>query len=291
MLAPDQPGTGETLGALFKLASTLLRYTNGLNAASFAPANIFGHSVDLFAQLSGVRAKLTQVQTHAGAGALTCAVILMGSDAIADFSRTFRFEGESILSLLADAQLNHDGKLTAEQKNAMHARLQRLCDMLTAQRASVADQQSKLKQFYDLIVTDHAALSTGDQTIQLAIDRIRTNGMRDSLEALGAPGSEAIIALINQETAAIVNTLTKYDQTLRQLAESNQSAQQVITQALVTWRTVEAKYTSLLDDLKAADRSSSALLELLDIKTAEAAWEQLTTYCQQIVGTGMGAKT
>ncbi|MEO6393430.1 MAG: hypothetical protein ABIP75_16395 [Pyrinomonadaceae bacterium] len=291
MLGPDQPETGQALGALLSLAATINRYAGGLVNATFAPANIFGHSVDLLANLPEVRANLTVVQTHALSGQFLCVKILMGLDAVSQFSDMFRNVGDTILTLLADAQQNQNGLLSVAQTDAMHAGLQSLCDLLTTQREKVTDQQSGMRAFYDLITADHAALYTGEQTIHTAIDRIRSDGLQDALKALQGFGSEGIIALIGQETTALVTTLNGYDLTFQMMLQNNQTAQTVMSNALAAWKTVEVKYTSLLNDLKASDRSSKALIELLDIKTAEIAWNQLVAYCQQVIMAGLRPQT
>jgi hypothetical protein len=61
------------------------------------------------------------------------------------------------------------------------------------------------------------------------------------------------------------------------------AAQAALDEALFVWQTVEGKYNSVIDDLNSADKSDRAFAELIHINAAEAAWDQLTNYCEQVV--------
>ncbi len=284
MLEPDLPRTQEALGSLFSLMMTVNRYVVGVTAASFRPVTILGVEVDVLANFPSLKTNLQQSVAHAQTWGPISQSLFAEFVAIPRIGQSFRYNADQILAVLNAAQNNPDGQPNAAQKQQISACLRDLLGWLTTRRRSVEKQQVSVRTFYDLIVADHTNLATGENSIQTALDRLRTQGVQDVLNWLNSGiGSGAIMNMVANYVSTMITTLTGYLGIFQTLVDSNQTAQVALNLTLVVWQTLEGKYSSVIDDLNDAERSARAILELRDIRTAQLAWDQLTAYCVQLV--------
>ena len=74
----------------------------------------------------------------------------------------------------------------------------------------------------------------------------------------------------------IINSVTA-------LVTANQNAQQAISDVLNMWSVLEGKLQSVVTDLQNAEAAQvPAIIEALDLQTAQTAWAQLVTFCTQM---------
>ena len=260
------------------------RYVVGLTAARFGPVTILGAQMDMLSNFPSLKANLQKSSAHAQTWGPISQSIIGEFAGIYRFNQWFKSDADEILNILNAAQSNPDGQPNAAQKEQIGVCLGELLDWLTKQRSAVEKQQVNLRNFYDLITADHANLYTGENSIQTALERLQTQGVQDILAALNSGvGSGAIMDMIAVEVSTMIGTLRGYHGVFQSLVESNDTAQLALSLTLRVWRTLEVKYSSVIDDLNHAERSTSAILELRDIRTAQMAWDQLTAYCLQLV--------
>jgi hypothetical protein len=284
MLGPDQARTQESLGTLYTLMLTVNRYVLELAVAKFSPAQILGVPVDMLSNFPGLKVSLQRSLAHAQTWGPISQSLIGGFAGLYRFNQWFKSDADQILTILNSAKSNPGGQPDTAQKQQITSCLRELLDWLTKQRRSVEKQQANLRAFYDLVAADHAQLYAGENSIHNALDRLRDQGIQDVLNALNSGvGSAAIMTMIAAEVSTMMSTLRGYLVTLGSLADSNQTAQVSLSLVLTVWQTIEAKYASVIDDLNSADKSQIAILVLLDIGTAKLAWDQLTTYCLQLI--------
>lgn len=75
-----------------------------------------------------------------------------------------------------------------------------------------------------------------------------------------------------------VSALSGMMTTLQTLIDANTDAQTAISDVMNMWSVLEAKLAAVLTDLEDAETNQMAILEELDIETAQTAWTQLVEY-------------
>lgn len=121
-----------------------------------------------------------------------------------------------------------------------------------------------------LIVAGVAVISTGAAVAGTIIFSDKVNSDLKKLYSLQNELSDD-----QRQVSALSGMMT----TVQSLIDGNSDAQTAISDTMDMWSTLESKMSAVLTDLQNAEAADTvAIIEALDIETAQTAWSQLVTY-------------
>jgi chromosome segregation ATPase len=187
----------------------------------------------------------------------------------------------------------NDDPTNAAAMSALTSQLQSLLAELQTLQKPMTQLQTQLVQYQKTLQNDYNEL---EEAI-------------DSLSATTGEAVETVSASVNPTfqmlgpCAAIVSVSSTTEASIEQAQHAGQSEavpialEQALLSAMLTqnenattamsdildqWATLIDRYEAVIEDLQSAESASSAILEELDIQTAQTAWSQLDAYAQSL---------
>lgn len=293
MLTPDLETTKENLSSNVAAASAVTKYAQ----ATVSAVPRLQNPPDWLVPIQG---HLAAAQGHAKNWLRNiCPGVTSDTpQGIVDFNTLFQSRSSQILTTLQEIE-SGGGRPTGQQRSSISTLFGNLGTAMSAQEAALNLLQEKIKAYSSDIKADQDTLSSdlGDVTARFANGEVWIQQLNAAIgdhfldcDTLGP--CIAIVEIDMNVTLKVAGvgsdpsliTLVFAKAILENQSGNSQAAQQALQSVLDTWTTLKVKNEAVIKDLNdAQDSQYGSILAQVDLKTAQAQWQQLADFASRLL--------